>query len=267
MIGAIAAAVAVRLGAGLLFAGGALAWRHRVPPAFFRFLVSSAAGAFALSLVLAWGQPEWMAWAGLAVLTVVLGVVERRSAKPRGESPTTAARGPSRGLAAAAMLLGLVGAISPLLTGSGDNPLREVAAEASAAMLLGSVTATMVLGHWYLVDTGLSIAPLASGARLYLGAAGLRVLVTTVALLTGGVAALGIASVGDLIYSTTALFFSFRALTGLAAPFALAVLIRSTVRIRSTQSATGLLYVALILVLFGELTAVFLERISGHAIL
>ena len=46
----------------------------------------------------------------------------------------------------------------------------------------------------------------------------------------------------------------------------LAWLVRSTVRIRSTQSATGLLYVALILVLFGELTAVFLEGITNGAL-
>ena len=40
-----------------------------------------------------------------------------------------------------------------------------------------------------------------------------------------------------------------------------------TVKIRSTQSATGILYIAMTLVLFGELTAMVLSRGVGHPIL
>ena len=121
----------------------------------------------------------------------------------------------------------------------------------------------MLLGHWYLVETSLSIRPLSVGSSLFSGAVGLRIGVAIIALIYGGVAALRIADLSDLIYSTPALFFGFRVLTGLLFPAFLAVMIRNTVRIRSTQSATGLLYVALILVLFGELTAAFLEVATG----
>ena len=67
----------------------------------------------------------------------------------------------------------------------------------------------------------------------------------------------------DLFFSTNALFFLFRILVGLAAPLLLAGLIWQTVKIRSTQSATGLLYVALALVLFGELISHFLFILTG----
>ena len=121
----------------------------------------------------------------------------------------------------------------------------------------------MLLGHWYLVDTSLSIRALGAGSSLCSAAVAGRVAVVAAALLTGGVAELRIASPSDLIYSTTALFFGFRVVTGLLAPLLLAVMIRNTVRIRSTQSATGLLYVALVLVLFGELTGAFLEVVTA----
>ena len=261
VIGAIAAVLAARLAAGCLLAGGLIGWRHPVPAAFLRFLFAAAAGLAAISILLGWNRPELPAWAALCGLTLGLWFVLRR---------TGAA---SRFLAAAMAGLGLAGAIAPALFGSfsgaaalAAGPLPAAAAGFSAAGLLGATAATMVLGHWYLVDTALPIRPLAFGASLFLGGAALRVLVAGLALAFGGTAALRLTAPSDLIYSTTALFFSFRAITGLAAPLVLAWLVRSTVRIRSTQSATGLLYVALILVLFGELTAVFLEGITNGAL-
>ena len=50
---------------------------------------------------------------------------------------------------------------------------------------------------------------------------------------------------------------------GFAGPVVAAILAWKTVRIRSTQSATGILYVAMILVLFGELTALVGARMGG----
>ena len=255
MIGSIAAAVAARLAAGVLLAGGAIALRHRVPDAFLRFLIAGAAAGFGLAAVLARDAPELPVRAGLAVAALALWWFHRRGGIP------------SRRAAALGLAAGILGVCLPALVGPGASAWRSLAAGIPASLLLGSVAATMILGHWYLVDTRLSIAPLASGASFYVGAASLRVAVSAAALAVGGMAALGISAPGDVIYSTNALFFSFRTITGLAAPLVLAFLVRSTVRIRSTQSATGLLYVALILVLFGELTAAFLERVSAGALL
>jgi hypothetical protein len=55
--------------------------------------------------------------------------------------------------------------------------------------------------------------------------------------------------------------FWARVITGLIGPLILAFLIWRTVKMRSTQSATGLLYVAVILVLFGELISKYLLTI------
>jgi hypothetical protein len=53
-------------------------------------------------------------------------------------------------------------------------------------------------------------------------------------------------------------FFWPRLLFGIFAPIVLAVMIHSTVKIRHTQAATGLLYVAVVALLFGEFFSKFL---------
>ena len=53
-------------------------------------------------------------------------------------------------------------------------------------------------------------------------------------------------------------FFVFRLVLGLGLPFAVALLTLRAVSERASQSATGLLYVAEIGVLFGELLAAYL---------
>ena len=55
-----------------------------------------------------------------------------------------------------------------------------------------------------------------------------------------------------------AMFFWPRILFGVLVPVILAVMIRSTVKIRHTQAATGLLYLAVVALLFGEFFSKFL---------
>jgi hypothetical protein len=121
----------------------------------------------------------------------------------------------------------------------------------------------MVLGHWYLVDTTLSIAPLKDGALLFGVAVLWRWLNVLVVLAREGWDVVRVTNPADVFYSTLGLFFLFRAITGLIAPLLLAGPILQTVRMRSTQSATGLLYVAMVVVLFGELIAQFLTSATG----
>jgi hypothetical protein len=59
------------------------------------------------------------------------------------------------------------------------------------------------------------------------------------------------------------LFVMVRWGMGVLGPAVATALAWETVRIRSTQSATGILYIAMTLVLFGELTAMVLTRESG----
>lgn len=287
MIGSVAALLAARLAGGSLLAAALIRFRHPLPEAYSRFVAAGSAAALLLAAVLGRNRPEAGLWGTLFLLTLGIFLGMREAARDETARPAAgSALPPARRIlrpvgsafrrrprlpAAALALVGLAAALaSPLrslfLAPEPGGPALPLLAALSGTLLLGATAATLTLGHWYLVDTALSIRPLAAGSALFLGAAGFRCLVALAALLTGGAAALRLASPADLVYSTTALFFSFRAITGLAAPLALAFLVRSTTRIRSTQSATGLLYVALILVLFGELTAIFLEIVSGGAL-
>ncbi len=250
MIGATVAVLAARLAAGSLLAAGIIHGVHRVPDGYLRLVARGAAVAMALGLFAGRSRPEAPFWALLLAGAILLALaVPRLGNRPRALAPCMIA-------------VGTFGALLPPL-GAAGLPGLAVASNLSAAALLGGVTATMLLGHWYLVETSLSIRPLSVGSSLFSGATALRIGVATGALLLGGAAELRIAGFSDLIYSNTALFFGFRSLTGLLFPAFLTLMVRNTVRIRSTQSATGLLYVALILVLFGELTAAFLEVVTG----
>lgn len=250
MIGATVAVLTARLALGSLLAAGIIHGMHPVPQGYLRFITRGAAGVMALGLLASWGRPE----APLTILVLAGTVLLALAASRPGIGP--------RFLAILMVGIGAGGAVLPALMTSAA-PALAVAANLSGAALLGGVASTMLLGHWYLVQTSLSIRPLSVGSTVFSAATALRTGVTIFALLYGSMADLRIAAVSDLIYSTPALFFGFRVLTGLLFPIVLAAMIRNTVRIRSTQSATGLLYVALILVLFGELTAAFLEVVTS----
>jgi hypothetical protein len=60
-----------------------------------------------------------------------------------------------------------------------------------------------------------------------------------------------------------ALFFLFRVLWGILGPLALAYFVWRTAELRSNQAATGLLYVALVFVLIGELLSSYLTVATG----
>jgi len=128
-----------------------------------------------------------------------------------------------------------------------------------AAALLGSVTVGMLLGHWYLVRTRLDVSHLTTFSTLF-GAA----LAARAALLLIGLAGMGALSpAGPLSYfRATAVdrgfFFWQRVLFGLLGPAAFAYMVRETTRLRSTQSATGILYMAMIFVIYGEFLARYL---------
>jgi hypothetical protein len=65
------------------------------------------------------------------------------------------------------------------------------------------------------------------------------------------------------LWSVDGIFIWMRILFGIAGPFSLIYFIWRTVEIRSTQSATGILYVQLFLVLAGELLATHLRVAAG----
>jgi hypothetical protein len=129
----------------------------------------------------------------------------------------------------------------------------------ASAFLMGSTLAAMLLGHHYLTAPAMSIEPLKRFVRC-MGwglAARAGLAVVGLCLWWGGA--------GALSQSPTAspLFLAVRWGMGVIGPAVATVLAWKTVQIRSTQSATGILYIAMTLVLFGELTAMVLGRETG----
>jgi protein NrfD len=75
-----------------------------------------------------------------------------------------------------------------------------------------------------------------------------------------------LAAVARGLWSPDGVFVWMRLLFGLAGPLSLVWFIWKTVEIRSTQSATGILYVQLFLVLSGELLAKYLRVAAGFVL-
>jgi hypothetical protein len=259
MIAQVTSATAFHLAAGGLFLTAMISLAERLPPGFVRFCTASSAGLALFAALL--GSPPAavrLTWAGLALVSFGWYLALRlRLSSGKGKGGKLLLHAVAAAAALAAVFLTAID--------SGAAPLwLALVSTASSSLLLGAVTVTMILGHWYLVDTSLSIAPLADGARWVAFAVVARWGSVAAALLSGGWELLRVGRPADLIFSTAGLFFLFRSLMGLGAPLVLAGLIWQTVKIRSTQSATGLLYVALILVLFGELVSEFLHVLTGY---
>jgi hypothetical protein len=129
----------------------------------------------------------------------------------------------------------------------------------AATALLGSVLLTMTFGHWYLVIPKLSIDHLTKLTKVLIAAIALRIVsvIFTFALLRRE-PSLPLSNVLPELMRGQGIFFWPRLLFGVVAPIVLAVMIYKTVQIRHTQAATGLLYVAVVAVLFGEFFSKFL---------
>ena len=129
----------------------------------------------------------------------------------------------------------------------------------AGAGLLGTSIVGMLLGHWYLVRVGLSERHLVRFSLLLLGAIGVRTVLLVVGLTFHGVgSADGLGEIVRELALERGFFFWQRILFGILAPAILGYMIYLTARIRSTQSATGILYVAVIFVLIGEFLARYL---------
>ncbi len=122
----------------------------------------------------------------------------------------------------------------------------------TSGLLLGATTAAMLLGHWYLNSPGMPLAPLKRLVLLVAAAVLLR------AVVCGGGFALELAAVGSFSTSRS-LFVALRWLGGLVGTGVLALMAWKTLAIPNTQSATGILYVAVIGVFLGELMSQLLS--------
>lgn len=123
----------------------------------------------------------------------------------------------------------------------------------SGALVLGTVLAGMLLGHWYLIDRELSIEPFRTMLAFYTGSLVLQTAVLTlIGLLLGLAGSAGSrAALATLVRDHPALLLSRLAVSP-GASVVLAWMIHRTLLIPQTMAATGLFYIAILSVMVGE---------------
>jgi len=135
-----------------------------------------------------------------------------------------------------------------------------------STLLLGFSMNAMLLGHWYLVQPKLSINELKRVCLVLIGLIVLRFVYGTYGLcnLIWGKSEMEIYRY--LFASSPGIFVIMRWFWGLLGPLALAYPIWGTVKIRSTQSATGLLYVMVLFIVTGEILSLYLAAFFGMSL-
>jgi hypothetical protein len=141
--------------------------------------------------------------------------------------------------------------IASFSAGFNVNTLHLFFSNVSSATVLGATLTGMLLGHWYLTTPTMAIDPLSWFTKALVAAAVGRMLMTCVSLWRFGFVS------HDLVH---VLWLIVRIVGGIVVPLATAVLVARILKFRNTQSATGVLFAALILVFMGEMTATLLER-------
>jgi hypothetical protein len=140
-----------------------------------------------------------------------------------------------------------------------DGPLGWLlASSATSAAVLGTATTAMLMGHSYLIAPAMSIVPL----KRLLVALYLALFVRMAVSGTGlwlWTAEHPIVSLKD----ETVLWLPLRWGLGFVGPLVLGWMTWQTAKTRSTQSATGILYVVVIFCFLGELTGQLLGDTTG----
>lgn len=131
----------------------------------------------------------------------------------------------------------------------------------TSAALLGSSLTAMLLGHSYLISPTLSLRPLFTLLRALGGAVVLRL----------GLALFGLwawtrGPASGTLEQEVLLWLPVRWGLGFVLPLVLGWMAYETARIRSTQSATGILYVVVIFCFLGELTGQLLLDKTGYVL-
>jgi hypothetical protein len=134
-------------------------------------------------------------------------------------------------------------------------PARVLTGDATSAALLGAALTAMLMGHSYLIAPTMSLTPLLRLLAALAIAIVLRFAADGYALVswTGG------HSLGNL-EGDNLLWLPLRWGMGFVLPLGLTGMAWRTARIRSTQSATGILYVVVIFCFLGELTSLLLRE-------
>ena len=123
-----------------------------------------------------------------------------------------------------------------------------------SALLLGSVTVGMLIGHWYLIDTGQSLDPFIRIYKFFVFS--LIAQCVSVALFPVLLHFLGVSSTVtamEQLWRQHSTLLMTRVIVGQCAPLVLSWMIWRTLLIPHTMAATGLFYIALLGVFVGEI--------------
>lgn len=133
------------------------------------------------------------------------------------------------------------------------------------AALLGAVTVGMLIGHWYLIDTGQSLEPFYRVFKFFVATLVIQALFQW---MTAGILYVfgtrETQSALERIFVHHATLLAFRSLVAQAAPLALSYMIWKTLKdFRNTMAATGLFYIALLGVFVGALLSLQVFALTG----
>ena len=129
----------------------------------------------------------------------------------------------------------------------------------TSAAMLGAVATGMSLGHWYLIELGLSLDPFKRIFKFYAGT-----LIVHLSVLVVGTGLLLVAGREATLSGLSSLWIDHRALLwlrlglGPLASLPLAYMIWRTLQIPQTMAATGLFYIATLAAVVGELLGRFI---------
>lgn len=172
-------------------------------------------------------------------------------------------------LATVASLAGAAAVALHGLAASSDVTSRTLTAAStlSSAALLGGACTAMVLGHWYLVIPSMEVRHLQKMVGFHIVTIiGRIVVVALVLTFAVGIPLATGHTLRRYVTSVEGIFFWQRVLFGLAVPAVLSYMTWETAKIRSTQSATGILYVDFFTVVVGEVLACYLLLSTGLAV-
>ena len=236
---------ALRLAAGMIACLLLLAPAD-VNPRFYRVHFLTALGLAGLAALFAHGAGGWMTEAllvvgmALALAGSVSWFLERA---PGGRTLIV--------LTALALAGGLacVEAADPV---TARVPLFTALADVTSAAVLGSALSAMLMGHSYLIAPSMSLRPLLVLIGALAAAVAARMVVDGLWFWTAGRAT-------ATLDNEAVLLLLVRWAVGFVGVLGLTWMAWQTARIRSTQSATGILYVVVIFCFLGELTGLLLR--------
>jgi hypothetical protein len=239
----------MRLAAGMT-AAMALTSARQVSGAFFRNHLYVVLGLTTLASLVAAGQDRVLLWMTMlsAAVSYIGAIAWLYDSRRIGKAVLWVLCGVS-------LVAAYQGSAAIRMDGSELTTLGQAVGPVdvvTASALLGCVMMAMLLGHWYLNAPEMEIAPLKRLMKLSCAALLGRLL------LCGGMVIWGIGNLSQ-VEQVVAWLLAIRWLFGFLGLAGVLGMAWQTLQIPNTQSATGLLYVAVFAVLAGELVSLLLS--------